>query len=135
MTKPMQLNMAEITKLMRTGQLSEATQMIKSQMGSSAPAGLTPPSSLPSIPASGLGMLARMKGLPGLSSMSTQGLDALAGMKGLPGLQGLPGQVEGDMIVPEGAQWDWNTHQAAGCRASFVSTCRHPSKRGPSRPG
>ncbi|MBM3605351.1 MAG: PHB depolymerase family esterase [Alphaproteobacteria bacterium] len=119
MTKPMHMNMTEITRLMRSGQLSEVTQMIQSHLGSSAPAGLATNSALPSMPAEALGTLAGMKGMTGLPSMPSQGFEALAGLKGLAGRQGLPGQGRGDMILPEGAQWLWKTHQAAGFSREF----------------
>ncbi|WP_410219343.1 alpha/beta hydrolase family esterase [Paracoccus sp. (in: a-proteobacteria)] len=106
MTKPMQLNMAEVTRLMRAGQLSEATQMIQSQMGTSAPAGLGTQTSLSSMPS-----LQGLRNLPDLGS--------LPGLKGLQGLQGLPGQASVPVDVPEGAQWDWKTHQAAGLSREY----------------
>lgn len=53
MTKPTTLNMAEITRLMRAGQLSEATQMIQTGLGG-APVDLASAAPFPKLTGAGL---------------------------------------------------------------------------------
>lgn len=91
MTKPTPLNMAEITRLMRAGQLTEATQMIQSGLGQ----GATP--------------MPVMTGGLDLSGLTAPGL----GSPGFPGA-GLMRGARTAPDLPQGASWDWRRHQAAG---------------------
>lgn len=99
MTKAM--NMTEVTRLMRAGQLSEATQLIQSQMGGSASLG----------PQTVKAPMPKMRGLSNLADFS--------GLPGMSGMQGLPGQASAQITIPEGATWTWNTHQAAGLTKEY----------------
>nr|WP_111298414.1 PHB depolymerase family esterase [Paracoccus saliphilus] len=89
MTKPTELNMAEITRLMRAGQLSEATQMIQTRLGG-APVDLA--------------SAAPLRGMSG---------------KGLPSGLGLPlglgmSRDAGEPAAAALGSWSWREHQAAG---------------------
>ncbi|WP_176562844.1 extracellular catalytic domain type 1 short-chain-length polyhydroxyalkanoate depolymerase [Paracoccus liaowanqingii] len=127
MTKPIQMNMAEITRLMRAGQLSEATQMIQTGLGSGG-IGAAPDA------APGAGAGASAPDLPDmqalLSNLRLPGMGGGGLTGGLPG--GLAGGLSGGLtggfgaglpgarasgpapVLPEGAEWTWRRHQAAG---------------------
>lgn len=101
MTKPITMNMAEITRLMRAGQLSEATQMIQSGLGQGQ---------MPSLPGGG----------PDLSALKAGAFSGGLGTSGL-SLSGLPGGLKTAALpdLPQGASWDWRRHQAAGQTRDF----------------
>ncbi|MFN3527250.1 MAG: hypothetical protein ACK4YU_14290, partial [Paracoccus sp. (in: a-proteobacteria)] len=104
MTKPITMNMAKITELMRSGQLSEATQLIQSGLGGGG---------LPEMPTGGVtGGMTLPKGFPtGLPAGLPTGLPAglAAGLNS--------GRSNAPVDVPPGASWTTRQHQAAGLSA------------------
>lgn len=110
MTRPM-TDMTEITRLMRAGQLSEATRMIQSGLGGSPlPGSAQGGSALPGVALpDGTSTGARMPrpAMPG-------GLEMFRGMSMPAGLTTLQSQTAGAPAIPEGARWTHARHQAAG---------------------
>lgn len=105
MTTQKPLNMAEITRLMRAGQLSEATQAIQANLGGAS----LPTASLPTggLPTGGPPDGAAMPATKG-AGFAGGLMDALR--KG--GLAG--GTTAPPLTLPDGASWTSRTHQAAG---------------------